>query len=115
MRQQDYLELSRFATAYGLVKNSTIQIDKVRQFIKDGPAAVKLLSIFIKEYDALDVKPGDAIEMPDKTRYLVKFAEWNHVENPETKEMSTKVTRLCVTDVDGNSRYIKVEDFRRLK
>lgn len=115
MKQKDYLELSRFATAYGLVKNSTIQIDKVRQFIKDGPTAVKVLSIFIKEYDSLDIKPGDAIETADKKRYLVQFAEWNHVENPETKEVETKITRLCVTDVEGNSSYIKTENLKRLK
>lgn len=115
MKQKDYLELSRFATAYGLVKNNVIQIDKVRQFIKDGPTAVKVLSIFIKEYDALDIKPGDAIETVDKRKYLVRYAEWNHVENPDTKEMDTKITRLCVTDVDGNSMYIKTDELRRLK
>jgi len=115
MKQKDYIELVRFATAYGLVKNNSVNIDKARQFIKDGPAAVKVLSMYIKEYDSLDIKPGDAIETPDKRKYLVKYAEWNHVENPENKEIDTKITRLCVTDVEGNSSYIKTENLKRLK
>jgi hypothetical protein len=115
MKQKDYLELSRFATSYDLVKDSAVLIDKVRQFIQDGPDAIRVFSIYIREYDSLEIKAGDAVESKDKRKLLVKQGEWNYVENAETKEMEAKITRLKVMDIDGNTFYIKPDEVRRLK
>jgi hypothetical protein len=115
MKQKDYLELSRFATSYDLVKENTVLIDKVRKFIIDGPEAVRVFSIYIREYDSLEIKPGDAVETKDKRKLLVKYGEWNYVENAETKEMEAKITRLKVVDIGGNTFFIKPDEVRRLK